>query len=147
MTITVVFVVVVGVAVYHIIPQIFCFFDCSAPEAHVMEPGVAVEVVLLADLVAHGVHQDVDAHDLVELAHAQFAEGLHCFEVDVARGRHPEEQGYGSEELDANLHEVIPTSLNHPSFAAKDANIEESKEATHAMNLDCLDGIIDATSL
>ena len=131
----------------HRVHIILCFLDCACPEAHVVEAGVAIEVILLAYLVAHRVHQDVDAHDFVEFTHPQFTEGVHGFEVDVAGGRDPEEQGNRAQKLNAYLHEVVSTTLYHSAFATKDTDVEEAEEAADAMDLDCFDGVVDAASL
>lgn len=58
-----------------------------------LEAGVAVEVVVVTDLITHGVHHDIDTDDLVEFADAQLAQRLHRLEVDVARASDPGADG------------------------------------------------------
>lgn len=62
--------IILGIAAYQIIFHVLGLFDCAAPKAHIMEAGVAVEIVLLTYLVAHGVHQDINSYDLVKLTDA-----------------------------------------------------------------------------
>ena len=113
----------------------------------IVQPWIFVEVVLVADLVGHRVHQDVDADYFVEFVDSQFAEGLDGFEINVAGAGDPEGDGYCPKQLNTQLPKTVLISFNYSLLAAKYADVEEAEEAADAMDLHCFYWVVDSESL
>lgn len=89
-----------------------------------LQSGITIEVVVVTDLVTHGMHHDIDSDDLIELADSQLAECLYNTEVDVAGAGDPKCNGDCTYELDADLSKVGLGAGDQSVLTSEDADVE-----------------------
>lgn len=107
---------------------------------------VTIEVIVVTNLVTHGVHHNVDADNLVEFVYAKSSQALHRLEVDERGEGAPDGEANGTEQLNAELLEAVLARRDESVLVTKDSHVEKSKEAADAVNLDGLDWIIDTVA-
>ena len=89
-----------------------------------LSPRVSIKVIVVTDLVGHGVHDYIDSNDLIELVDSQPPKTLYSLEVDVAGQGGPSSERYGSKHLYAELPEAVLTGSDKPIPVSEDADIQ-----------------------
>ena len=107
--------------------------------------GVSIEIIVITDLVTHGVHHDIYTDNFIEFVDSKSTERLQNFEINVACYDTTKCQGECTQKLNPQLSERISVSLD-AVLVSKNTDIKKTEEPANSMYLNCFNRVVNSVS-